>query len=73
MPSGKMAGKEARLPATHNVRALAGNAIEVAQIATGETEEEYEGPPEENAAAVEWGRREAGGRARSRCLKNCLH
>ena len=40
-----------------------GNAIKVAQIATGEAEEEYEAPTEKNAAAVELGRRGARARA----------
>ena len=40
-----------------------GNAINAAKIATGEAGEEYEGPPEKSAAAVELGRR--GGRRRA--------
>ena len=40
-----------------------GNAIRVAQIATGEAEEEYEAPPEKNAAAAELGRK--GGQKRA--------
>jgi|SRR5688572_19710646 hypothetical protein len=41
-----------------------GNAIRVAQIATGEAEEEYEAKPEKNAAAAELGRK--GGAARAK-------
>ncbi len=37
-----------------------GNAVHVMRIATGEAEEEYEAPPEKNAAAAELGRK--GGR-----------
>jgi hypothetical protein len=40
-----------------------GAAIKVAQIATGEAEEEYEAPPEKNAAAAELERK--GGRKRA--------
>jgi hypothetical protein len=40
-----------------------GNAIKVAHIATGEAEEEYEAPPEKNAAAAELGRK--GGQKRA--------
>jgi hypothetical protein len=42
---------------------VVGNAIRVAQIATGETEEEFEPEPEKNGAAAELGR--MGGRKRA--------
>ena len=43
-----------------------GNAIRVARIATGEEAEQYEAPPEKNAAAVELGRK--GGRKRAESM-----
>ena len=43
---------------------MIGNAIRVAQIATGEVEEEYVDKPEKNEAAAELGRK--GGAARAR-------
>jgi hypothetical protein len=43
-----------------------GNAIKVAQIATGEAQEKYEGPTEKSTAAVELGRR--GGRKRAESM-----
>jgi hypothetical protein len=43
-----------------------GNAIKVAKIATGEEVEEYEGPPEKSAAAIELGRK--GGRKRAESM-----
>ena len=42
-----------------------GNAIRVAQIATGEAEEEYEAKPKKNAAAAELGRKGGAARAKS--------
>ncbi len=42
-----------------------GNAVRVAQIATGEAEEEYEAEPEKNAAAAELGRKGGAARAKS--------
>ncbi|HEX2554538.1 MAG TPA: RNA-binding protein [Microvirga sp.] len=42
-----------------------GNAIRVAQIATGEAEEEYEPEPEKNTAAAELGRKGGAARAKS--------
>ena len=45
---------------------MIGNAIKVAQIATGEAQEEYEGPPEKSAAAIELGRK--GGRKRAESM-----
>ena len=43
-----------------------GNATKVARIATGEETEEFEGPPEKSAAAVELGRK--GGRKRAELM-----
>ena len=43
-----------------------GNAIRVAKIATGEVEQEYESPPEKNAAAAELGRK--GGKKRAESM-----
>jgi len=43
-----------------------GNAIRVAQIATGEVEEEYEAGPEKDEAAVSLGRK--GGKARAKSM-----
>jgi general stress protein YciG len=42
------------------------NAIRVAQIATGEAEEEYEAKPEKNEAAAALGRK--GGAARAKAM-----
>lgn len=43
-----------------------GNAIRVAQIATGEAEEEYEAAPEKDEAAASLGRK--GGAARAKAM-----
>jgi hypothetical protein len=40
-----------------------GNAIDVAKIANGEETEQYDGPPEKSAAAMELGRRSGRKRA----------
>ena len=45
---------------------MIGNAIRVAQIATGEVEEEFVAEPEENEAAPELGRK--GGAARAKAM-----
>ena len=43
-----------------------GNAVRVMEIATGQTEEEYDEQPEKNQAAAELGRK--GGKARSESM-----
>lgn len=42
-----------------------GNAVRVAQIATGEAEEEFEAEPKKDAAAAELGRKGGAARAKS--------